>query len=185
MRGEQRSFDIAALTLLALYVVLMVAAVFVMDWFVLQSWGSRQAIDLWAVSYCGSFGECVSRPLEVAGLGTFRPFAVATLWLTAAAAIPVIVRTGGFLLGRATWSNLSVIGVFAMAASITCALISAYGARPIVRGYGVLEPSLAPFVLIAAHLVGLIAMSCASGRSRPCTIDRPVTNVPIARVVRG
>ena len=155
--------------LITMSVSLVVLGVFVLDWFVV----GRTSIDLWAVCRCDTPARCASHPLDAAGLGGFHLYAATTLWLTACAIVPVLAHTGGYLLGRRSWKYTPVIGYAMGATCIASVLATIYAAGPSLHG----SMKAAPFVMVVANALGMIAMYFASSR-----VDGP-TRIPAARVV--
>jgi len=173
-RDDQDHFTVGVVScLIAMSVALVVLGVFVLDWFVV----GRMSIDLWAVCRCDSPAGCASHPLASAGLGGFHLYAAATLWLTAFAIVPVLIQTGGYLLGKRPWKYTPMIGYATGASCIASVLATVYAAGPTLHG----SMNAAPFVIVVANALGMIAMYCASSR-----LDAPTPasmRIPAARVV--
>lgn len=178
------------LGLLVLHVALVIASVFVMDWFVTSSvsaqagWpGHHDSIDLWAVSRCDESAACMSAPLDRGGYEALLPTALATLWVTAAATTLILVRAGSFLAGRlrAPWAPFA--GWVLTCALIGCAFVAAVaGGSHVDHGTNVYTTS-APFVLVLAQLIGMAAISYATPDAN--TRNRLADLMPRARVERG
>ena len=201
MRGEQTGFGLDplepaddhvtysyVLVLVSAYVALILVSVFVMDWFIVDSTSygvGPHSVDLWAATSCDPSYGCISAPLERLGYSGFRPFAVVTLWTTALAAAFVLARCGAFLLGRRVWPQISAFAFGMIAVCVATVLALAFDGipRPPYKGITI-HVTPAPFVLLAAHVVGLLAVAAAVRRNRRVRPDR-APPIPRARIVSG
>lgn len=154
------------LALIAAFSGLLVAGLFVLDWFVIE----RSSVDLWAVAHCNAAG-CFSKPIET--LAAFHPYAITTLWLIAIAVTPVLLQTGAYLFAGTTRRRaVTALGYAASMASTACVLITAYVRQPMLHGQrGV--ASAAPFVVVCGLALGTIALRLAT---------KPASRIPAARV---
>ena len=199
MRGQQSGYGIdridldaapslqvqyvSVLALLSGYVVLVLTSVFIMDWFYMEyPFGGRQSVDLWAATMCDSPAGCVSAPLERAGFGSFRPFAVITLWFTALSSSALFVRTGAFLFGVRVSRRVSTVASVLLGVGAVCVLAMVFAWPPPHPLGAAVRPSLAPFVLVAAQVIGLLAIGLEIREQRAPRPDRG-GGVPNARVV--
>lgn len=198
MRGEQTGCGIEplepagervtyvyVLVLVAAYLALILVSVFVMDWFKRGSYGwgfGKQSIDLWVATTCDPYFGCTSTSFERLGWGEFRPYAIITLWTTAMSAVMVLVRTGSYLLGMRAWRHIPVFAFMLLGISAVSVLVTVLDGVPHPDGPAT-EMTPAPFVLLAAHFVGLLAMACVTGRSFARGVGRN-QRLPNARVVK-
>jgi len=198
MRGEQTGVGIDqpvddhatysyVLVLVAAYVALILVSVFVMDWFIVDAhWGvGRHSVDLWAATTCDPSFGCISAPLEKLGYGAFRPHAIITLWTTACSGAFVLLRCGAYLLGLRLWHRIAAFAYVLIGFSVASVIVLALEGIPKSKYVSVvIHASPAPFVLLAAHVVGLLAVAATArsyGRVRP---DR-APKIPRARIVNG
>jgi len=199
MRGEQtgcgiepvepaseRATYIYVLVLVSAYLALILVSVFVMDWFKRAAYGYewKQSIDLWVATTCSPYLGCTSAPFERLGWGEFRAYADVTLWTTAMSATLVLVRTGSYLLGLRVWRHLPAFAYALLGISVVSVLVSVFDGVPHPAG-PTTEMTPAPFVLLAAHFVGLVAMACVTGRvflRGRAVLDK---HLPHARVVKS
>jgi hypothetical protein len=156
------------LALVASYVALIFVSAFIMDWFVItpESWthGSEAhgTVDLWVVTHCDRMMGCASKPLEATPFAAFRPYAVVTLWTTAASAALVLLRTGTCLLGKRVWRHVPTLGYVLVVASFASVIVTVVAMQSVGYIGGSMQGTTAPVVLIAAHAVGLLAMASAT-----------------------
>lgn len=181
---------VSVLALLSCYVALVLMSVFIMDWFVVRypsnfgGWGgARESVDLWAVSTCDPSFGCVSTPLERGGFSAFRPFAVTTLWLTALSAAALLLRTGAFLLGVRVSRRVSTIASVLLGVSALAVLAMVFSIPPPSPHGASVHPSAAPFLLVTAHVIGLLSIGLALREPRTHVVGR--AGVPSARLLKS
>jgi hypothetical protein len=200
MRGRQSGFGIervdidappnlqvqyvSVLALLSCYLALVLTSVFIMDWFYVgYSYGARQSVDLWAATMCDSPAGCVSAPLERAGFAGIRPFAVLALWFTALSSAALLVRTGAFLFGLRVSRRVSTIASILLGVSTLCVLAMVFAMPTPSPDNATVQPSFAPFMLVAAQVIGLLAIGLEVRDHRAPAPDRG-GGVPRAHVVQ-
>lgn len=173
------------LGLLVAHVLLVIISVFAMDWFVLGRWtydgsSTRESISLWAVTRCTD-DQPICAAVDRGGYIGSMPIAVVTLWIIAASATFVVVRACAYLAGRRRGPWAPWIGSMLTCALIACILVVLVtGESNWSHGRDV-SVTLAPFILVFAQLLGMLAISYAitdPGR------DLGGDTVPRARVRR-
>jgi len=177
--GERVTY-IYVLALVSAYLALILVSVFVMDWF---KRSSGESVDLWVANTCDPSFGCISTSFERHGWGEFRPYAIMTLWTTGMSAVMVLVRTGAYLLGMRVWRHIPVFAFMLLGISAASVLVTALDGVPHPAG-PTTEMTPAPFVLLAAHFVGLLAIACVTGRSFSRRTMR-ASRLPNARVVKS
>lgn len=184
--GDDRATYSYVVVLASAYIALILVSVFVMDWFISGGYGyglGRSSVDLWAASTCDPVVGCVSAPLEHR-YAHFRPFAVVTLWTTATCAAFVLLRCGAYVLGLRCWRGVTACAYVMLAASATSVLVLIGAVPHSTHSMLATRMTPAPFVLLAAQVIGLLAVAAAvrqPGRVRPDRAPR----IPRARIVNG
>ena len=181
------------LGLLVAFVVLVVASVFVMDWFVadLGGVGARITIDLRTVSACTPGNPCVSLSLgSLKGGGFYPMFASVTYFGSILFALIVVFQAGSRILTGYANPSLTRIGMLGGVSLLGAAVFAAYIFGPDASGAKAVmmlsvERTFAPLMLLGGLVAGILARPRQRVR-QPAAHRRPRQRARNqARAVRG
>lgn len=184
------------LVLLLAYLGLVIAALFVIDWFVIEVPGGRAVLDLRTFRVCSTLGPpgdpCFTIKYSAfpKGAGWFPSLATATYWAAFGSAILVIFQAGTRLLFGHASDGLSKLGYMFGMTQLGLVVFTAYFFQPelpMVAGTGIeIHRTWAPSMLMLGHLIGVAACFYATNQDAGISDIgeyTPVTPLPEARAI--
>ncbi len=184
--GKDRSRVLVALIV---YLGLVAASLFVMEWFVMTNGGAIMGsvagsvgIDLRGVTMCADAGPCVTVSFSsIPNRGLFPKFALFTFWGTIVMSLLVAYQAGTRIISGYANESLSRKGI--LGALFMAALAGATGYLFGLSGSSTgealgihIDRTWAPALLILAHVVGVVTMHWAASQE---SID----DIPAARAL--
>jgi hypothetical protein len=182
------------LVLLLGYLALAIAAIFALDWFIIDAPGGRGMLDLRGFRVCptaaGLGGACVTIKYSSLpnGAGWFPSFATATFWLTIVATIVIVFQAGTRLLSGHASEGLGKLGYLMGVVLLGLVLFTAYVLQlelPRDASLGMdVHRTWAPSMLLLGHVLGIAVHYYALNQGvaiDDAAASRPTT-LPEARV---
>lgn len=177
------------LGLLVAFVVLLVASVFVMDWFVADMAVAKISIDLRSITMCAAANPCASVSLgDIKGGNFYTMLAPMTFWGSIVVAIIVIYQAGTRILSGYANASLTRIGMLGGVSMIGATVFAGYIFAPegSNRDLMMIERTTAPLLLVVGHIAGALALYFSAhqlvdddvGEYKPLTPARALESTP-------